>query len=76
MTAQRDRVAEFVCEILYIDDEDLIDGDDTDLREFGLDSVRFMMLLDALELTGEEGVVQRIFAVPTIRTLVEETCRR
>lgn len=75
MSGDRDRVVHLVFEVLYIDEEDLVDGDDTDLRELGLDSVRTAMLTDALGLTGRKGPMQRVYATPTVRTLVEE-CRR
>ncbi|WP_297006436.1 acyl carrier protein [uncultured Corynebacterium sp.] len=72
MNSDRDRVIRLVSEVLYIDEEDLVDGDDTDLRELGLDSVRSAMLSDALGLTGRKGPMRRVYAAPTIRTLVEE----
>ena len=39
----RERIFAAVCDVLYIDEADLIDGDATDLRDLGLDSVRFVL---------------------------------
>jgi len=49
----RDRVLAAVCDILYITESDLTDGDATDLRDLGLDSVRFVLLMKRLGVSPE-----------------------
>ncbi|WBP97264.1 phosphopantetheine-binding protein [Mycolicibacterium neoaurum] len=44
----RDRVLAALSDVLYIDESDLLDGDDTDLRDLGLDSVRFVLVMKKL----------------------------
>jgi len=56
----RDRVLAAVCDVLYIDDEDLHDGDATDLRDLGLDSVRFVLLMKKLDVDRESDVPSRL----------------
>ncbi|RAV32970.1 acyl carrier protein [Corynebacterium heidelbergense] len=58
-----------VFQALYIDEEDLANGDHTDLRELGLDSVRLVLILQQLGLAERTGVVERMTAAPTIATL-------
>ena len=41
----RDEVMTALSEVLYVDESDLFDGDATDLRDLGLDSVRFVLLM-------------------------------
>ena len=54
----RRRIIDAVCEVLYVGDEDFIDGDETDLRDLGLDSVRFVLLMKHLG-------VDRLSELPT-----------
>ena len=49
----REKVLSAVCEVLYIDETDLTDGDATDLRDLGLDSVRFVLLMKQLGVDRE-----------------------
>lgn len=56
----RDRVFAAVCEVLYIDEADLFDGDSTDLRELGLDSVRFVLLMKQLGVDRESELPSRL----------------
>ncbi|WP_081282662.1 acyl carrier protein [Mycobacterium asiaticum] len=56
----RERVVTAICEVLYIDETDLIDGDATDLRDLGLDSVRFVLLMKQLGVNRESEVPARL----------------
>jgi len=56
----RERVFAAVCAVLYIADSDLIDGDATDLRDLGLDSVRFALLMKQLGLSGDSELHSRL----------------
>ncbi|WP_163752116.1 acyl carrier protein [Mycolicibacterium helvum] len=49
----RDRIIGAICEVLYLDAADFIDGDETDLRDLGLDSVRFVLLMKQLGVNRE-----------------------
>jgi len=49
-----------VCDVLYIDETDLHDGDATDLRELGLDSVRFVLLMKKLDVDRESDMPSRL----------------
>ncbi len=44
----RERVLTALCEVLYVAESELFDGDETDLRDLGLDSVRFVLLMKQL----------------------------
>jgi acyl carrier protein len=56
----RETVLTAVCEVLYIEEADLIDGDATDLRDLGLDSVRFVLLMKQLGVNRESEVPRRL----------------
>lgn len=56
----RDRVLAAVCDVLYIEEADLIDGDVTDLRDLGLDSVRFVLLMKRLGVNRESELPSRL----------------
>ncbi|MHA7665965.1 acyl carrier protein [Mycolicibacterium sp. HS_4_1] len=56
----RARVLAAVCDVLYIDESDLFDGDATDLRELGLDSVRFVLLMKRLGVDRESDLPSRL----------------
>jgi aryl carrier-like protein len=56
----RHRVLAAVSEVLYIDDSDLFDGDATDLRELGLDSVRFVLVMKRLGVDRESDLPKRL----------------
>lgn len=56
----RERVLAAVCEVLYVAESDLVDGDETDLRDLGLDSVRFALLMTQLGLTPEVELQSRL----------------
>lgn len=58
--ALRDRIFAAVCEVLYIDDADLAEGDTTDLRDLGLDSVRFVLLMKQLGVDRESELPSRL----------------
>ena len=49
-----------LCAVLYIDESDLADGDATDLRDLGLDSGRFVMLMKQLGVDRESEVPKRL----------------
>jgi aryl carrier-like protein len=56
----RSRILAALAEVLYIDEEDLVDGDTTDLRDLGLDSVRFVLLMKQLGIDRESDVPRRL----------------
>lgn len=56
----RSRILAAVAEVLYIDEADLVDGDTTDLRDLGLDSVRFVLLMKQLGIDRESDVPRRL----------------
>jgi hypothetical protein len=56
----RGRVVAAVCDVLYIDEAELMDGDATDLRDLGLDSVRFVLLMKQLGVDRESAVPARL----------------
>ena len=56
----RARVLAAVSDVLYIDESDLFDGDATDLRELGLDSVRFVLLMKQLGVDRESDLPARL----------------
>ena len=56
----RERVLAAVCDVLYIDETDLMDGDATDLRDLGLDSVRFVLLMKKLGVNRESELPARL----------------
>ncbi|OCB16655.1 hypothetical protein A5717_04560 [Mycolicibacterium porcinum] len=49
-----------LAEVLYVDETDLVDGDATDLRDLGLDSVRFVLLMKRLGIDRESDVPRRL----------------
>lgn len=56
----RDRIFGALCEVLYIDESDLVDGDATDLRDLGLDSIRFVSLMKHLGVDRESELPRRL----------------
>ncbi len=58
-TLRRDILAA-LSEVLYVDETDLVDGDATDLRDLGLDSVRFVLLMKHLGIDRESDVPRRL----------------
>ena len=56
----RQRILTAVCDVLYIDEADLFDGDGTDLRDLGLDSVRFVLLMKRLGVDRESELPARL----------------
>lgn len=56
----RDRILAALGEVLYIDESDLIEGDATDLRDLGLDSVRFVLLMKELGVDRESDLPHRL----------------
>nr|WP_155770010.1 acyl carrier protein [Mycobacterium asiaticum] len=56
----REQIFTAICDVLYIDETDLIDGDATDLRDLGLDSVRFVLLMKQLGVDRESAVPARL----------------
>ncbi|AWV48393.1 hypothetical protein JK2ML_1995 [Mycobacterium leprae Kyoto-2] len=56
----RERILTAVCEVLYIAESDLVDGDETDLRDLGLDSVRFTLLMKQLGLSQEAEMQSKL----------------
>ncbi|GAB7143533.1 acyl carrier protein [Mycobacterium riyadhense] len=68
----RDRVLAAVCEVLYIAESDLFDGDATDLRDLGLDSVRFVLLMKRLGVNRESELPSRLAENLSIADWVRE----
>lgn len=68
----RDRVLTAVSDVLYIDESDLFDGDATDLRELGLDSVRFVLLMKRLGVDRESDLLKRLAQDLTIEGWARE----
>ena len=68
----RERVLATVAYVLYIDESDLFDGDATDLRELGLDSVRFVLLMKRLGVDRESELLKRLAQELTIAGWVRE----
>lgn len=56
----RDRILAALSEVLYIEESDLFDGDATDLRDLGLDSVRFVLLMKQLGVDRESELPGRL----------------
>jgi acyl carrier protein len=70
--AVRERIFAALCEVLYIDEADLTDGDATDLRDLGLDSVRFVLLMKRLGVDRESELPARLAENLSINGWVEE----
>lgn len=68
----RERILAAVCDVLYIDEADLHDGDRTDLRDLGLDSVRFVLLMKKLDVDRESDVPSRLAGDLSIAGWVRE----
>ncbi len=56
----RSSILSALSEVLYVDETDLVDGDETDLRDLGLDSVRFVLLMKHLGIDRESDVPRRL----------------
>lgn len=56
----RGRLLDALSEVLYVDESDFVDGDATDLRDLGLDSVRFVLLMKQLGIDRESDVPRRL----------------
>jgi aryl carrier-like protein len=56
----RSRILTALSEVLYVDESDLVDGDATDLRDLGLDSVRFVLLMKQLGIDRESDAPRRL----------------
>lgn len=56
----RGRLLDALSEVLYVDESDFVDGDATDLRDLGLDSVRFVLLMKKLGIDRESDVPRRL----------------
>lgn len=68
----RERVLAAVCDVLYIDETELMDGDATDLRDLGLDSVRFVLLMKQLGVNRDSEVPSRLAENLSIAGWVQE----
>ncbi len=68
----RERVLTAVADVLYIDESDLFDGDATDLRELGLDSVRFVLLMKRLGVDRASDLPKRFANDLTVEGWVRE----
>ncbi|MGV0626059.1 acyl carrier protein [Mycolicibacter minnesotensis] len=58
--ALRQQIFAAICDVLYLDESDFIDGDATDLRDLGLDSVRFVLLMKRLGVDRESELPARL----------------
>lgn len=58
----RNRIVAAVCDVLYISESELFDGDATDLRELGLDSVRFVLLMKQLGVARGSDLQKRLIS--------------
>ncbi|KHO19282.1 hypothetical protein QQ25_21300 [Mycolicibacterium setense] len=56
----RGRLLDALSEVLYVDESDFVDGDATDLRDLGLDSVRFVLLMKHLGIDRQSDVPRRL----------------
>lgn len=68
----RSRILAALSEVLYVDESDLVDGDTTDLRDLGLDSVRFVLLMKQLGIDRESDVPRRLADDLSIAGWVQE----
>lgn len=58
--ALRQKILAAVCDVLYLDEDDFAQGDATDLRDLGLDSVRFVLLMKRLGIDRESELPARL----------------
>ncbi|RWA21663.1 hypothetical protein MBRU_14400 [Mycolicibacterium brumae DSM 44177] len=65
-----------LADVLYVDETDFADGDDTDLRDLGLDSVRFVLLMKRLGVDRESELPRRLADHLTVAGWVRELERR
>ncbi len=56
----RETIVDAVCEVLYVDEAEFVDGDTTDLRDLGLDSVRFVLLMNRLGVEKGSEVQRKL----------------
>ncbi|KKB98395.1 acyl carrier protein [Mycolicibacter arupensis] len=56
----REKIFAAICDVLYLDEDDFTDGDATDLRDLGLDSVRFVLLMTRLGVDRESELPARL----------------
>ncbi|MCB9440518.1 MAG: acyl carrier protein [Mycolicibacterium sp.] len=56
----REQILAALSDVLYVDDSDFISGDETDLRDLGLDSVRFVLLMKQLDVDRASDLPQRL----------------
>ncbi|MGJ6126735.1 phosphopantetheine-binding protein [Mycolicibacterium sp. Y3] len=68
----RDRIFAALSEVLYVDESDFFDGDLTDLRDLGLDSVRFVLLMKKLGVDRESDMPSRLAADLSLAAWVRE----
>lgn len=68
----RERVLTAVCEVLYVAESDLVEGDETDLRDLGLDSVRFTLLMKQLGLSQEAEIQSKLMDNLSIASWVRQ----
>ncbi|OMC29617.1 hypothetical protein A5740_17625 [Mycobacterium sp. GA-1841] len=68
----RGRILAALAEVLYVDETDFTDGDDTDLRDLGLDSVRFVLLMKHLDIDRESDLPRRLAAHLSVAGWVRE----
>ena len=71
----RDALLAALSEILYVDESDLMAGDATDLRDLGLDSVRFVLMMKHLGVDRESDVAARLSQDLSIACWVRELQR-
>lgn len=72
-TVDRDRIVRDVAEVLSMRAEQL--GDEADLGDEGLDSVRLMTLVERWRGAGADADFAELAEEPTINAWVEALCR-
>lgn len=56
----RAKILAAICDVLYVDESDFVEGDETDLRDLGLDSVRFVLLMKQLSVDRESELPSKL----------------
>ncbi len=70
--AIRAEILSALSDVLYVDESDLVCGDATDLRDLGLDSVRFVLLMKKLGIDRESEQPSRFAQDLCIASWVRE----
>ncbi|MGB5110976.1 MAG: acyl carrier protein [Mycobacterium sp.] len=68
----RDEILAALADVLYIDESDLTDGEATDLRDLGLDSLRFVLLMKRLGVNRESEEPARFARDLSVKAWTQE----